>query len=260
MLERWISMLKFLEARASRLAGKAAAAGNARKAVFIFALSVLQSAAILLAVPVYVFVTPAEYKKFYRGEAAAADYKFKRLVTLSVLGGLLLLVVIKAAAGIIFSIGIEHDRGHYSAGSLLALKNNREIIYEKNIRVLSEETRNMGAEIVLNGIAPAGSTVVVFIDSEPEVAYETIAEGSGSWQINHLQQNLKLAPGAHSATALVYSSNNPQKVLYGDSFSFNVENNPPGIFFKMVNPATILLFALAMMVLGIINSRLKKFV
>lgn len=173
----------------------------------------------IVSLPLYLGVKPEITTAYLKDKGTYAqvtfDYNLRRILTLTGLGMVLTILALKLLL-IIVVPPIYGPLHLYGVSDFQPLDiTNRELIVNeisistskisKSIQrpVLDNVERSSNGNLLFNGTAKPGSDLVLLLSDLHASVYYGQADSNGKWQIEHSQQNFKLADGNHSI--LVYS-------------------------------------------------------
>lgn len=102
----------------------------------------------------------------------------------------------------------------------------------------------------ISGTAVPRATVAVFIHSEQAVMYTARADYEGAWFVDHHQNVLTLAPGAHTVYGIVYDEGSQVKSAPGALLEFDVTEHVLVRLTRFVNVPTMLTTFVAAVIAG----------
>jgi len=271
----WINFILHVSSAIHRIKEKVIVASVIKTIGLSLAVIFLELFLFIISLPLYLFVVP---DKFSQDKKEIEKYRLKRKVSLV---GIFLLVVLvlvvvvvnfalirttpiktngkaEAAKAIdkVAPIKINADSGKESSiiADIMEAAESPDLSSPVVDRVAGTNIRN---DINFSGSAASGTKVVLFIQSEPAVVYETQADGNGDWSLSHSQNDIELADGEYEVYALAFDADRQVKSNPGKTRKFTVAKNLLARTLLYFDLRTILLTILVVL-LGMVVLLIRK--
>ncbi|KKQ40556.1 MAG: hypothetical protein US58_C0017G0002 [Candidatus Magasanikbacteria bacterium GW2011_GWA2_37_8] len=186
----------------------------------VFSLVALEIILMIISLPLYLSISSAKATAYLldKGEYAkiAVDYKLRRILTLTGVGVIFIIWVIKFSF-LMLSPQLYGPLRLYSVVESvpLALNDQTLIIQDTNMQtarvdtslalpVISSLEEAIGGRYRFSGTGTAGDQIVLFLTGNQNIMYVDKIGVDGKWMVEHSQSDLKLSNGIHSVFAFHY--------------------------------------------------------
>lgn len=206
--------------------------------VSVFILILLELVLAITSLPLYLGLKPATTQAYIRSRGdygdVVADYKLRRVITLTGVGIVLLIWIIKLCV-IVFvprvygPLPLYNVSGSIRTGSEITAPDmgiqDAKVDLSAPLPVIAHIEQRTGRDFRFSGTAQPSSTVVLLLADQQMATYYGESNEKGEWQIDHLQQKFNLNDGNHAISVFSYDPKTLTRSHFSDQQFFKVTSS-----------------------------------
>lgn len=241
MKERWLTLILRLTNLIYQKKESELGKHGIDSVINIFVLILFETALAVISIPLYLTTSASKTTAFLEEKGGyakiAVDYNLRRVLTLTGVGVVFILWVIKLSV-ILLTPSVAGPLQLYSISELEPADiDHKELVLQdtgmQTARVTDflptpeiegvEKTR--GNKYSFFGKGEAGSDVVIFLAGRQNLMYSDKVGEDGTWQLEHTQEDFKLSDGIHSVFVFHYDKDQGIRSQTTDEQYFRIKSS-----------------------------------
>ena len=238
MRQQWLNILLNLSHAIYRRKQDILVRHGFRAVVEVFTLILVELALAIVSLPLYLGLKPATAAAYLRSRGeygeVTGDYKLRKIITLTGIGIVLLIWVIKLCVIVfvpriygplpLYSVSGSSPVGTESAVSVIPDRSMQQAKVDLSmpLPIITHIAQMGGRDFRFSGTAQPLSTVVLLLADQQVVTYYGETDSKGEWTIDHLQAKFNLRDGNHAVSVFSYNPKTLQRSHFSDQQFFKV--------------------------------------
>lgn len=238
MRHQWLNILLDLSNTIYRRKQDILVRHGFRAVADVFMLILVELALALVSLPLYLGLKPSTTAAYLRSRGVygdiTGDYKLRKIITLTGVGVVLLIWIIKLCVIIfvprvygplpLYNVSGSTPVGTESAVSVIPDRSIQQAKVDLGmpLPVITHIAQTNGRDFRFSGTAQPSSTIVLLLADQQVVSYYGEANEKGEWQIDHLQEKFNLSDGNHAVSVLSYNPKTLLRSHFSDQQFFKV--------------------------------------